>query len=66
MGATMVPRPQFLAALHAARAIDAGAVDADAVANADADAPPAAATLDALLRRAGGRVDDRVLLGRSA
>ena len=61
MGATMVPRPQFLAALHAARAIDAGAVD-----DADADAPPAAATLDALLRRAGGRVDDRVLSGRSA
>ena len=60
MGATMVPRPQFLAALHAARAVDGAHADADA------DAPPAAATLDALLRRAGGRVDDRVLLGRSA
>jgi len=64
MGATMVPRPQFLAALHAARAIDGASAVDDA--DADADAPPAAATLDALLRRAGGRVDGRVLSGRSA
>lgn len=45
MGAAMVPRPAFLAALHEARAAR----------------PAAADTLDARLRDAGGRVDERVL-----